>query len=332
MSKLLIRNSLQFRSFFASKLKSETNFQINRTFSKTLQMNRIENVLIIGSGLMGSGIAQSCATTAKFNSITLQDVSEEQLSKAKTRITQSLTNLKEKKRVNIDNVEEVVERITLSTQRKPVSEDNLLIVEAIPELLEPKQRIFKELREQFGSNNSVIYVTNTSSLPCYEIGKYIDCKERFGGLHFFNPVPLMKLVEIIRVLDGTNDKTYELLVQFVKDIDKVGVSCKDTPGFIVNRLLVPYMQEAVRMLERGDATARDIDTAMKLGAGYPMGPFELMDYVGLDTNKFIVDAWVARGDPNLNIYRSKLIDMMVAKGNLGKKSGKGFYDYSNSKK
>ncbi|CAG2121143.1 unnamed protein product, partial [Medioppia subpectinata] len=206
---------------------------------------------------------------------------------------------------NIDNVDEVVKRITLSTERKPVSEENLLIVEAIPELLEPKQRIFKELCETFKHNKSVIFVTNTSSLPCYEIGKYVDCKDRFGGLHFFNPVPLMKLVEIIKVMDGTNEHTFESLQQFVKDIDKVGVSCKDTPGFIVNRLLVPYMLEAVRLLERGDATARDIDIAMKLGAGYPMGPFELMDYVGLDTNKFIVDAWSARGDPSLTIYKSK---------------------------
>lgn len=129
---------------------------------------------------------------------------------------------------------------------------------------------------QFKSNESVVYVTNTSSLPCHEIGIHVPCKERFGGLHFFNPVPLMKLVEVVRTENGTNDKTFEDLKQFVKDIDKVGVSCKDTPGFIVNRLLVPYMQEAISMLERGDASARDIDLAMKLGAGYPMGPFELL--------------------------------------------------------
>lgn len=125
-------------------------------------------------------------------------------------------------------------------------------------------------------------MTNTSSLPCYEIGKFVEAKNRFGGLHFFNPVPMMKLVEIVRTLNGTDDATFEDLVQFVKDIDKVGVACKDTPGFIVNRLLVPYMQEAVKMLERGDATARDIDTAMKLGAGYPMGPFELMGKLEID--------------------------------------------------
>jgi 3-hydroxyacyl-CoA dehydrogenase len=141
----------------------------------------------------------------------------------------------------------------------------------------------------------------------------------------------MKLVEIVRLFDGTNDDTFNKLAQFVKDIDKVSVTAKDTPGFIVNRLLIPYMQEAVQMLERGDATARDIDTAMKLGAGYPMGPFELLDYVGLDTQKFIMDAWTARGDPELKMKRSKLVETMVNKGHLGKKSGRGFYDYTSKK-
>ncbi|KAI7691488.1 hypothetical protein SSS_09230 [Sarcoptes scabiei] len=211
---------------------------------------------------------------------------------------------------------------------KAKNDKNLLIIEAIPELLEQKQNLFKSLCTQYKGNDSVIYVTNTSSLPCHEIGVNVDCKDRFGGLHFFNPVPLMKLVEIVRTDNGTSEKTFKELEQFVKDIEKVGVACKDTPGFIVNRLLIPYMQEAIGMLERGDASAKDIDTAMKLGAGYPMGPFELLDYVGLDTNKFIVDAWIKRNDKSLNIYKSKTIDEMVSKGNLGKKTGKGFYDYS----
>lgn len=146
-------------------------------------------------------------------------------------------------------------------------------------------------------------------------------------MHFFNPVPMMKLVEIIRVDDGTNDETYNALVQYVKDIGKVGVTCKDTPGFIVNRLLIPYMFEAVQMYERGDASIEDIDTAMKLGAGYPMGPFELQDYTGLDTGKFIVDRFVDKDGKRI-VQESPTVNRLVAEGKFGRKTGEGFYKYN----
>ncbi|KAF7496310.1 Putative 3-hydroxyacyl-CoA dehydrogenase [Sarcoptes scabiei] len=320
-------------------LKSISSIVLKRSISTSIRLNRIENVLIIGSGLMGSGIAQSCASSGRFDSITLQDVSQTKLDDAKKesiKVTQTYENFKIFK-INVKYLlfvavqcdpNEAVNQISFVTEMKAKNDKNLLIIEAIPELLEQKQNLFKSLCTQYKGNDSVIYVTNTSSLPCHEIGVNVDCKDRFGGLHFFNPVPLMKLVEIVRTDNGTSEKTFKELEQFVKDIEKVGVACKDTPGFIVNRLLIPYMQEAIGMLERGDASAKDIDTAMKLGAGYPMGPFELLDYVGLDTNKFIVDAWIKRNDKSLNIYKSKTIDEMVSKGNLGKKTGKGFYDYS----
>ena len=329
-----------------------------RNFSKSNPLNRIENLFIIGSGLMGSGmfssfclftififkfshcvfvcftktgIAQSAAASGKFKNIQLQDISKEQLDKAHKKIGQNLTRMKEQKRVEIDNVEEVVARIQTTTEFTPKDDSNLLVIEAIPELIEPKQQLFKKLNDTFKNNSSVILATNTSSLPCHEIGKFVETKQRFAGLHFFNPVPLMKLVEIISTME-TSQETYNNLDGFVKDIGKVGVACKDTPGFIVNRLLVPYMFEAVQMLERGDATARDIDVAMKLGAGYPMGPFELADFVGLDTLKFIADSWSARGDPGLKPAKSKILDKMISKGHFGKKSGRGFYDYSSGKK
>jgi len=197
--------------------------------------------------------------------------------------------------------------------------------------MDAKLKLFKDLDKTL-TKADAIFASNTSSLSVTKMGEALSRPQRIAGLHFFNPVPLMKLVEVVRLREGTNDATYNALTQFVTDIEKVFVTCKDTPGFIVNRLLVPYMQEAVQMLERGDASARDIDTAMKLGAGYPMGPFELADYVGLDTNKFIVDAWQARGDPNLKIQRSKLMEALVEKGHLGRKTGKGFYDYSDGKK
>lgn len=203
----------------------------------------------------------------------------------------------------------------------------MLVIEAVPEKLELKQKIFKDLYSRHGKNSKVILATNTSSLPCRDIGVHVTNKTNFAGLHFFNPVAVMKLVEIVRVDDGTNDSVYEALVQFVKDIGKVGVTCKDTPGFIVNRLLIPYMFSAVEMAERGDATVEDIDIAMKLGAGYPMGPFELQDYTGLDTGLFISEGFKERDGTRI-IKESKLVRRLVSEGKLGRKSGAGFYDYS----
>ena len=288
----------------------------------------VENVLIIGSGLMGSGIAQASATAsaANFKSIVLQDVDSSALDKAKSRMHANLAKMASKN--NSINPDEIIGKITFSTAPEPKSADNLLVIEAVTENLKLKQDLFKALNFQFKSNPCVILVTNTSSLSCKAIAKDVKAMDRFGGLHFFNPVPLMKLVEVIRVPETSNE-TFDALMNYTKAIGKVPVACKDTPGFIVNRLLVPYMFEAIQMLERGDASARDIDTAMKLGAGYPMGPFELLDYVGLDTSKHICDAWSKL--PNPIIRKSALLEKMVSEGKLGKKSGQGFYDYSGSK-
>merc|ERR1712179_508415 len=148
--------------------------------------------------------------------------------------------------------------------------------------------------------------------------------DRFGGLHFFNPVPVMKLLEVVKIPE-TSEETFQAMTNWGKAMGKATVTCKDTPGFIVNRLLVPYMMEAVRMVERGDATPQDVDTAMKLGAGYPMGPFELTDYVGLDTCKFIIDGWNEKYPDHPLFAPSPLLNKYVAEGKLGNKVGEGFY-------
>lgn len=274
---------------------------------------------------MGSGIAQVSAASGKFKSVVVYDIKQEQLNKAKDTIHASLTRV-QKKDPSV-NPDQVVSRITFSTEVKEAGIGNgLLVLEAVPELLDLKQNIFKNLYQTYGSNDKVILATNTSSLPCRDIGVHISKKDRFAGLHFFNPVAMMKLVEIIRVDDGTNDDTYNALVQYVKDIKKVGITCKDTPGFIVNRLLIPYMYSAVEMVERGDASPEDVDTGMKLGAGYPMGPFELLDYTGLDTAVFIADKFVEKDGTRI-VKNSPTIQNLVKEGKLGRKSGHGFYNY-----
>lgn len=171
-----------------------------------------------------------------------------------------------------------------------------------------------------------IFTSNTSSIPINEIALQTKRKDRFGGLHFFSPVPMMKLLEVIRISE-TSDATYQAMDAWGKSIGKVTVTCKDTPGFIVNRLLIPYSMEAVRMVERGDATPKDIDTAMKLGAGYPMGPFELADAVGVDIGYFIAEGWEKRF-PDDPLYKvPEIVKKLVKEGKLGRKTGEGWYKY-----
>ena len=333
------------RRLVASPVGTATAVAKMSTTSVMKNKLRVENLLVLGSGLMGSGIAQVSAASGKFKTVVLQDVSQAQLDKAKASIEGSLLRIKKKDRkccylrgyaqlslslllsASLDE-KKILANITFSTEVKEKEVGSgLLVIEAVPEKLDLKQGIFQRLYEAYGSNERVILATNTSSLPCRDIGVHIKNKERFAGLHFFNPVAVMKLVEIVRVDDGTRDDVYEALVQYVKDIGKVGVTCKDTPGFIVNRLLIPYMFEAVKMFERGDASIQDIDTAMKLGAGYPMGPFELQDYTGLDTGKFISDGFVER-DGRRIVDESPTTNRLVSEGKLGRKTGEGFYKYN----
>ncbi|KAJ1999532.1 hypothetical protein GGI06_006061, partial [Coemansia sp. S85] len=226
-------------------------------------------------------------------------------------------------------VAEIMSRVSLSTKPQEAVSRADLVIEAIVENLKVKQDLFAQLSK--AAPQQAILASNTSSLPIGKIAELLDSqrKQRFIGLHFFNPVPQMKLVEVVRTKEA-DQEVVDSAVAWVKAIGKAPAVCKDTPGFIVNRLLLPYMMEAIRLLERDVASAQDIDTAMKLGAGYPMGPFELCDYVGLDTIKFIVDGWHKDGEGlkgNPLFASSTKLDELVKQGRLGVKSGKGFYDY-----
>ncbi|KAI8619085.1 3-hydroxyacyl-CoA dehyrogenase [Chytriomyces sp. MP71] len=297
----------------------------------------IKNVTIIGAGLMGAGIAQSIAAAPKLIargvSVTLVDVGADRLANGRKIISASLGRVAKKKfdgdKTAADAfVADTVARIGFSEDAGAAAKDADLVIEAIVENLDAKQKLFRDLDSR--APKTAIFASNTSSLPISEIAKAtLSRRDRFAGLHFFNPVPQMKLVEIVRTQE-LSDPVFASLKQLVEGMDKVGVECKDTPGFIVNRLLVPYMLEAVRLVERGDASKEDVDIAMKLGAGYPMGPFELADYVGLDTTQFITEGWYKTGK---GLQGKELVEppqsltKLVSEGKFGRKNGEGFYNY-----
>lgn len=302
---------------------------IARSFStSTAVQNTIKNVTVIGGGLMGSGIAQVAAQAGQ--TVTLVDVSSDVLGKAQKSIGANLGRVakkiyKDKPQDGEKFVTESLARIKTSTDPVEASKTSDLVVEAIVENMGVKHKLFQQL--DAAAPNHTIFASNTSSLSINEIASVVKRKDRFGGLHFFNPVPVMRLLEVVKG-NETSEATYKSMMDWGKSVGKTCITCKDTPGFVVNRLLVPYICEAIRLFERGDASARDIDTAMKLGAGYPMGPLELADYVGLDTNKFILDGWHNKY-PDQQLFKPiPLLNKLVSEGKLGVKSGEGFFKYS----
>lgn len=277
---------------------------------------------------MGSGIAQVAAQSG--HNVTLVDLNEQVLQKSKGSIEKSLQRVAKKLYKDQEAeakkfITESVSRISVSSDLKDVVKKTDLVVEAIVEKMEVKHKLFSEIDPV--APESTIFASNTSSLSITEIASVTKRKDRFAGLHFFNPVPVMKLVEVIRIPD-TSDATYNQVMEWSKAIGKTPITCKDTPGFVVNRLLVPLLCEAVRMMERGDATAKDIDIAMKLGAGYPMGPLELADYVGHDTTLSIVEGWHKKFPDNPLFEPMKSMKVLVQQGKLGVKSGEGYYKYT----
>ena len=292
----------------------------------------IKKVGVVGCGLMGHGIVQVAAQGGC--EVVALEMEQGALDKGLARVDKSLAKLAgklvEKGKLEAAEpwVNEVRSRISASLDLADLADCDL-VVEAIVENLDVKKELFAKLGAT--CKPETILASNTSSFPIGEMGDASGRPQRMVGLHFFNPVQLMKLVEVVRT-ENTDDEVFAAARAFGEACGKVPVSCKDTPGFVVNRLLVPYMVQSLLMLERGDATKEDIDAAMQFGCGYPMGPITLTDYVGLDTTLSILQGWCDRypGEPAFAI--PKILEQKVSEGKLGRKSGEGFYKWDGDKR
>jgi 3-hydroxybutyryl-CoA dehydrogenase len=278
----------------------------------------ITKVGIVGGGLMGSGIAQIAAQSGY--DVMLAEVNQDLLDRGMSRVYGAWEMLAGKGRITAEQAEEYRGRIRGTLNLQDFA-DRDLVIEAIIENLDEKKILFTTLDGILPAGS--IIVSNTSSLPIMEMAAVTGREQRIAGLHFFNPAPLMKLVEIVRSI-ATSDQTVEELRTFAESLGKTPIVAKDTAGFVVNFLLIPYMLSAVRMYENGVATKEDIDTGMKLGCGYPMGPFELLDYVGLDTTLYAAEA-IYKEYPDPAYAPPTLLRRMVQAGRYGRKNGKGFY-------
>ena len=280
----------------------------------------IKTVGVLGAGLMGSGIAEVSAK-AGYTTI-VREVSEELSRKGRARIEASLARAVEKGKLDGADRDAAKARLSETTRLEDLANCDI-VIEAIVENLETKNETFAALDR--ACKPETIFCSNTSSLTITEMSAATTRPDRFAGLHFFNPVPVMKLVEVVRTI-ATSKATEDAVFEFAKSLGKEPIRANDNSGFVVNRLLVPYLLDAVRALEEGVGTKEDIDRGMELGCGHPMGPLRLLDFVGLDTTYFIAEIM-------FNEYREKrfapppLLKRMVLAGRLGKKSGRGFYDY-----
>lgn len=281
---------------------------------------KISKVGVVGCGQMGSGIAQTCAESGYETMVS--EVNQELLDKGLARIYSAWDTLVSKGKISQGQADENRARLRGTLNLEDFA-DRDLVIESVIEQMQEKLRLFPALDRIL--KPEALILSNTSSLNITQMGAVTKRPDKVCGLHFFNPPPVMKLVEIVKTI-STSEETIETVRQFAVSLGKTPVIAKDTAGFIVNFLLTPYLLAAIRMLENGMATRDDIDTAMKLGCGYPMGPFTLLDYIGLDTIMWVAEAIYDEYKEPL-YAPPPLLRRMVNSGMLGRKSGRGFYSY-----
>jgi 3-hydroxybutyryl-CoA dehydrogenase len=282
----------------------------------------VKKIAVLGAGLMGSGIAQ-VAAQAGFN-VNLMDVAQQFVDKGLSTIEKNLKRVLEKGKMDAAQAEAVRKRISPFLSLADAAKDVDVVIEAVIEKMDLKKGVYTEL--ETAARNDTIFASNTSALSITELASATKRPDRFIGMHFFNPVPVMQLVEIIRGY-GTSDQTVAVIKQLTEKMGKTGIEVQEAPGFVVNRILVPMIIEAIFVLQEGLATPEEIDTGMRLGANHPMGPLALADLVGLDTLLNVQqNLYEEFADPK---YRPPaLLRKMVRAGHLGRKSGKGFYNYT----
>merc|ERR1739845_320674 len=300
-------------------------FRMHETTSTSTNFDKVG---VIGLGLMGHGICQVTATSGNHTSVVAFDPRRESLDRGRKNIESSILKMVSKGKITEESADRTLQSIVFTTDVSNVANVDL-VVEAVIENIDLKKDWFQKLSGI--CKPETIFASNTSSLSITELAEASNRPNQFLGLHFFNPVQIMKLVEVIHT-KYTDTETFDKAFNWVKGIGKVAVKCGDTPGFIVNRLLVPSLMQAMQMLDRKDASINDIDLSLKLGAGHPMGPLHLADYIGLDTCYYIVKGWSKRYPEEPSFVVPNCLKEKVKCQHFGRKTGKGFYQWYGEKR